>query len=162
MPRTPSGWRKSSIVAPPAASPARSASGTRRGQRVALRARERAGAAQRMDPRAEQRLVGVDVAHARDPPLVEQERLDRRAAPARQRAAASAPSSAVAERLDARRATAKNASSAGSAERQLAGAEAPRVAEAQLVAVDEPDPHALVRRVRIRVVEEACRSSAGA
>jgi hypothetical protein len=45
-------------------------------QRVPLRAREGARRAQRMDARPEQRLVGVDVAHPRDAPLVEQEGLD--------------------------------------------------------------------------------------
>ena len=61
-PRTPSAWRKSSIVAPPAARPACSASRTATAQRVALRAREAARRAQRVDARAEERLVGVDVA----------------------------------------------------------------------------------------------------
>ncbi len=56
---------------------------------------------------------------------------------------------------------AKNASSACVAERQLAGAEAPRVAEAQLVAVVEPDPHPLVGRVRRRGRRGTSRSSAG-
>ena len=64
-PWTPSAWRKSSIVAPPAARPACSASRTALRQRVALRARQAAGRAQRMDARAEERLVGVDVARRR-------------------------------------------------------------------------------------------------
>ena len=45
--------------------------------------------AQRVDAGSEERLVGVDVAHASDPPLVEQEGLDRRAAAARLRRAGS-------------------------------------------------------------------------
>ena len=64
-PLTPSAWRKSSIVAPPAARPARQRLADRDGERVVLRALERARRAQRMDPRAEQRLVGVDVPDAR-------------------------------------------------------------------------------------------------
>ena len=52
------------------------------------------------------------------------------------------------------RRAAKNASRAARPERQLAGAEAPRVAEAQLVAVVEDPAHALVRRARRRVVEQ--------
>ncbi len=55
-------------------------------ERVALRPAERARRAQRMNPRAEEGLVGVDVPDAGDPPLVEQERLHRCAAPARERA----------------------------------------------------------------------------
>ena len=80
------GWRKSSIVAPPASMPGLQRLAHRVAQRLALRARELARRAQRVDPRAEQRLVGVDVADAGDLALVEQERLDRRArarAPAR-------------------------------------------------------------------------------
>ena len=52
-----------------------------------------------MDPRAEQRLVGVDVPDAGDVALVEQERLDRRPAPAARRRSV-APSSAPDERLE--------------------------------------------------------------
>ena len=58
----------------------------RAGERVALPRSELADGPQRMDPRAEQRLVRVDVAHPGDPPLVEQERLDRRAPASRERA----------------------------------------------------------------------------
>ncbi len=50
-----------------------------------LRAGEPPGGAQRVDARAEERLVGVDVADTRDAALVEQERLDRGGAPARER-----------------------------------------------------------------------------
>src|SRR5439155_5498772 len=49
---------------------------------------ERSGRAQRVDSGAKQRLVGVDVAHPGDAPLVQQEGLDRCTAPARQRAGA--------------------------------------------------------------------------
>jgi len=54
--------------------------GDREGERVALRALQRPHRPQRVDPRAEDRLIGVDVPHARDVPLVEHEGLDRRAA----------------------------------------------------------------------------------
>ena len=54
-------------------------------QRRDLLAGEPARRAQRMDPGAEQRLVGVDVADAGDLALIEQERLDRRAADPRER-----------------------------------------------------------------------------
>ena len=97
---------------------------------------------------------------AGDPPLVEQERLDRRAAPARQRAQRRAGELAV-ERLEAQAGGEERVARRG-AERQLAGAEAPRVAEAQLVAVVEAEAHALVRRARRRVVEQRARSCAGA
>ena len=85
-PLTPSAWRKSSIDAPRASMPARSAATTRR---AAARTAPRVSFPGRRSgwmPRAEQRLVGVDVADARDVTLVEQERLDRRLAPARHRA----------------------------------------------------------------------------
>ena len=48
-------------------------------QRGDLRALEPARLAQRVDRRAKQRLVGVDVPDAGDPALVEQDGLDRRA-----------------------------------------------------------------------------------
>ena len=63
----------------PRRSPPPAPSRTAPRERLALRARQRPGRAQRMDPRAEQRLVGVDVPDAGDAALVEQERLDRRA-----------------------------------------------------------------------------------
>ena len=56
----------------------------RAGELVELGARQRPRRSQRVDARAEERLVGVDVADAGDPPLVEQERLDRRTPAARE------------------------------------------------------------------------------
>jgi hypothetical protein len=50
-------------------------------QQPCLAQRQAAGGTQRMDPGSEQGLVGVDVADARNPALVEQHRLDRRSAP---------------------------------------------------------------------------------
>ena len=143
VPLTPSGSRKSSIVAPLASMPACSDATTASRSAVALLAVERVGAAQRMDAGAVQRLVGVDVADAGDPLLVEQERLDRRAAALRERAQVRAGEVRL-ERLEPRRA-AKNASSASGAERQLARPEAARVDEHS-----SPSPrskrHARVRR----------------
>ena len=52
-------------------------------QRLELPTRQPTGRTQRMDPGPEQRLVGVDVADAGDPALVEQKGLDRRRATAR-------------------------------------------------------------------------------
>ena len=72
-------------VAPLASIPAASVSTIAGRERLPLGAGQAAGRPQRMDCAAEQRLVGVDVAHAGDPPLIEQERLDRRAAAARER-----------------------------------------------------------------------------
>ena len=63
--------------------PAASASSIASRSRAHWAAGQPAGGAQRMDPGAEQRLVGVDVADPGDPPLVEHERLDRRLAAAR-------------------------------------------------------------------------------
>src|SRR5674476_1324398 len=68
------------------ASPARPSGGRRpaasgrRRARTQAAGRRRDAAAPRLAARAEQRLVGVDVAHAGDAPLVEEERLERRAA----------------------------------------------------------------------------------
>jgi hypothetical protein len=50
----------------------------------ALRRAEAAGGAQRVNAGAKQCLVRVDVAHPRDPALIEQKRLDRRSSPARE------------------------------------------------------------------------------
>jgi hypothetical protein len=55
-------------------------------QRLDLCARQLAHRPQWVDPRAKERLVGVDVADAGDPLLVEQEGLDRLLAPAGERA----------------------------------------------------------------------------
>ena len=126
-----------------------------RGQRVALRAGERAGAAQRMDLRPEQRLVGIDVPHPRDPALVEEERLDRRTAPLRE--PAQGARRRARRRADPRRARRRTPPARG-ARRPAHGAEPARVAEPQLVAVREPDPHPLVRRIRLRVVQEGTSS----
>ena len=66
--------------------PAASASISASRRRSCCSARQPPGRAARVDARAEQRLVRVDVADARDPALVEQQRLDRRAAAPRERA----------------------------------------------------------------------------
>jgi hypothetical protein len=42
--------------------------GDREGERVKLRALQHPHRPERVDPRAEERLIGVDVPHARDPP----------------------------------------------------------------------------------------------
>src|SRR6202012_4753213 len=55
-------------------------------QRRPLGAGETSGWTERVDPRPEQRLVGVDVPDAGDPRLIEHERLDRGTPPPRARA----------------------------------------------------------------------------
>ena len=104
-------------------------------QRRDLRALEPARLAQRVDARAKQRLVGVDVADARDPALVEQDGLDRRAPVARLQVELLGRE-VRAERLDAE-ARVEERVERGPAERELAGAEAARVAERDDVAVVE-------------------------
>ena len=47
---------------------------------------ERTGCPARMDPGPEQGLIGIDVADPGDPPLVQQQRLDRRPAASHDRA----------------------------------------------------------------------------
>ncbi len=82
-----------------------------------------------MDARAEQRLVGVDVADARDLALVEQQRLDRRRAPARERAQVLGREPLV-ERLEPE-ARGEERLQRLRAEQQLARAEAARVDDHQ-------------------------------
>ena len=53
-------------------------------QPLQLGPRQATGGPERMDARPEKRFIGVDVADARDPPLVQHERLDRRPAAARE------------------------------------------------------------------------------
>ena len=100
----------------PAASTSRIAS-----RRRVLAGLECAGRAQRVHAGAKQRLVGVDVADAGDPALVEQERLDRGAPPARQRAQQRGREGVV-ERLDAE-ARGEERLERLVADHQLAGAE---------------------------------------
>ena len=100
---------------------------------------------ERVDPGAEERLVGVDVAHARDPLLVQQERLDRRLPPARQLAhrlrrevgpsgSTPTPREVVLERLVT--------------QQHDSGPEAPRVGEQHAPAVLQEGPHPDVLAVR--------------
>ena len=89
---------------------------------------------------------------ARDAPLVEQERLDGRA-PARAPARAALPVEPVLERLDAD-AGGEERVARRVADRELTGAEAARIAEAQPVAVVELEAHALAAHVRLGVVEQ--------
>src|SRR4051812_19959716 len=114
-------------------------------QRGDLAALQRARAAQRMDAGAKERLVGVDVADARDAALVQQQRLDRRAPLARLQVEVLGRE-VRAERLDAQAAV-EELLQRGAAERELAGAEAARVTEAQDVGVVELQAHAGVGRV---------------
>ncbi len=120
-----------------------------------LAALEPVGRAQRVDPRAVERLVGVDVPHAGDLALVEQERLHRRAARARERVQVRArevgrerlhAEPPREERLPRRR-----------AERELAGAEAARVVEHQPAAAGEAEGHAAVARRLGRVEQQRAR-----
>ena len=121
-------------------------------ERRDLRALEQARLAQRVDRGAKQRLVGVDVADARDPALVEQDGLDRRAAVARLQVQVLGRELG-AERLDPE-ARVEEGVELRAAERELAGAEAARVAEGDDVAIVELQAHAHVGRVARRVVEQ--------
>ena len=86
-------------------------------QALRLARPDAAGRAQRVQAGAEQRFVGVDVADAGDAPLVEQERLERRAPPASARAGRRRVNSAL--NGSGPRRAAKNASSAaGQAQRR--------------------------------------------
>ena len=139
-PRAPSRSRKSSMLAPLASIPACERLDDRRRQRLPLRARYAAGRAQRVHARAEQRLVGVDVPDAGDPALVEQERLHRRPAAARERAQVLGAEAGV-EGLEAE-ARAQEGVERGAPVGELAGAEAARVDVEQLVAVVELEANA--------------------
>ena len=118
------------------------------------------GAPQRVDAGAEQRLVGVDVADARDPLLVEQQRLDRRAAALGERVQVRA---GELRRRTARRPrrAAKNASSA-SAPSASSPVPKRRGSTNSSSRVAEVEGHARVRRALGRAAAAACRSSAGA
>jgi hypothetical protein len=112
-------------------------------QRLVLRSRERTGGPQRVNPRAVQGLVGVDVADPRDAPLVEQEGLDRGAAPPRERVQVRGGETRV-ERLDAE-ASREELVERGGPEHELAGPEAPRVDDHEALAarpwrVRDPGP----------------------
>ena len=118
------------MLAPRASMPAASESMMLSRRPRVLRGGQAPGGPQRVDARAEQRLVGVDVPHPGDLALVEQERLDRRdvrprASPRRCSAVNRSSSGSSPRRA------AKNASSASCAEQQLAGAEAARVDDHQ-------------------------------
>ncbi len=86
---------------------------------------EPSGGAQRVDARAEESLVGVDVADPRDATLVEQERLDRGGAPPRERPQVSGGEPLV-QRLQPE-AGSEELLQRRLSEQQLTGAEAPRV-----------------------------------
>ena len=118
-----------------------------RGRRRSSSGVELAGRAERVDARAPERLVGVDVPEPRDRALVEQRALDRRAAPCeplrQPRGGEARP-----ERLDAE--------PDAQVRIELAGLEQPPRAEAAHVAVGEPA--AVVERdrgPRVRVVGRA-------
>ncbi len=98
-----------------------------------------------MDAGAMQRLVGVDVAHARDPALVEQQRLDRRGPPARERAQVLGREALV-QRLEPQAGREERLQRLA-AEQQLAGAEAPRIDDHQPPLGAQLDAHAHVRRL---------------
>ena len=106
----------------------------------------------RVHARAEQRLVGVDIAHARDPPLVEQERLDRRAPPARERAQVRNGETLV-ERLEAETRR-EELLERVVADQQLAGAEAAGIGDDQPRARFQLDANARVRRLGVGVPEQ--------
>ena len=151
------------MVAPLASMPALSVATTAsRSALACARVSGRRGAAGWM-PRREERLVGVDVPDARDPGLVEQERLDRRAA-ARARAPAGARAVNSGSSGSMPTPGGEDASSAVGALEQHAGAEAPRVARsARSPPVVEREAHARVRaRGPPRGRRAACRSCAGA
>ena len=160
-PDTPSGSRKSSIVAPLASIPASSAATTASRSAAAwARVMRPAGRSGWMRAR-EQRLVGVDVPHARDPALVEQERLDRRAAAratARSRCSAvnASPSGSTPSRA-AKKASSASPPSASSPVPKRRGS-----TKSSVRAVVEAQAHARVRRAARARRRAACRSCAGA
>ena len=139
------------MLAPLAAMPALSDAIDAVAQRLDLRLRQPVGRPQRVDLGPEQRLVGVDVPDARDPLLVEQERLDRSARRPRQRVQVRGRELLV-ERLEAEPSGEERVERV-TAERQLAGAEAPRVGVCEVVIV-EPQPHAGVRRRSLGVEQQ--------
>jgi hypothetical protein len=112
-------------------------------QRLELRPPQRADSPERVDARPPERLVGVDVAHARDALLGEQERLDWLAAAARQRAQRLRGEGGV-ERLHAE-ARAEVGVARVDAEQHDPGAEAAHVVEQEPLARVELHAHAHVR-----------------
>ena len=122
-------------------------------QRLVLRAFERSDRAQGMDARAKEGLVGVDVPHAGNPLLVEQEGLDRLLSPARHRAQGVGGEVGV-ERLDAQPGSEVLGEGAGS-EQDIARAETAHVDEEQAPAVVEVQAHPeVVGLFGVRVVEQ--------
>ena len=113
-----------------------------------------------MDVRPEQRLVGVDVPHAGDAALVEQDGLDRGAAVACLEVEVLGRE-VRAERLDAE-ARGEERVELRAAERELAGAEAARVAEGDGVVIAQVEAHTCIERAGRRRRRAACRSCAGA
>ncbi len=109
---------------------------------------KRSSGTQRVDCGAKQRLVGVDVADARDPPLVEQQRLDRRAPPARERAQVLG-GEALVEGLVAQ-ARGEERLERLLAEQQLAGAESARVDDHQATLRSQLQPDADMAGLRAR------------
>ena len=105
-----------------------------------------------MDARAEERLVRVDVADARDPLLREEEGLDRSTAALRQ-GAKGLGREVGAERLDPESAR-KVVLERILAEQHDARAEAARVREEDMRAVAQLEPHAQVRRCGALVAEQ--------
>jgi len=121
-------------------------------QRLELSTAQRSRGAQRVDSRPEQRLVRVDVADAGNPALVEDERLDRRRAPARDR-----PQVTSRERgrqwLDPEAGTQVRITCVGAVD-DVAGTEPPRVDIDQPMAVVEIDPDPCVCRLDLGVQQE--------
>ncbi len=159
-PRAPSTWRKSSIDAPFASIPAASASSIASRRPRPLRPRESARRPQRMDPGAEQCLVGVDVPDSRDPPLVEDERLHGRRSPARDRGEVLG-GELGGERLHPEPLV-EVCGARPRVRQQMAGAEPPRVDVHEPMTVVELEANSGVRRVGRRIEQQRARSSAGA
>src|SRR5947209_5807827 len=108
-----------------------------------------------MDPRSEQRLVGVDVAHPGDPALIEDEGLDRRGAPSRQPAEVLSREGGI-ERLDSEPQRQIRVAGRGP-EEQVARAEAPRVDIEELMAAVEAEADPAMHRLGRRVEEQRAR-----
>jgi hypothetical protein len=107
---------------------------------------------QGVDAGAEQRLVGVDVPHAGELRLVEQERLDRRAPPACERAQTLGGELGP-QGLDAQAGGEEGVPRLG-AQGELARAEPARVAERQAPPTGQREAHACVGRPRLGRVPE--------
>ncbi len=132
-------------------------------QALILLARQPPGRPSRVHPRPEQRLIRVDVAHAGDPALVQQERLDRRRPALRQRPQV-LRREALVERLEAEPRREERLERVA-AQQQLARAEAARVDDRQAHAVATFAParrtqlhaHAHVLLLGVRVSEHRAR-----